>query len=108
MSMATLLRIIIIPSLVKSEEQEIALKQKPTNWTISDPVIGPGLGHLVERVLVLHSSGPASPISIMIVIRCTTRGLQQTFRAIAPALQASTYSSSSTWVAAGEGGKGGG
>lgn len=69
---------------------------------------GPGLGHLVERVLVLHSSGPASPISIMIVIRCTTRGLQQTFRAIAPALQASTYSSSSTWVAAGEGGKGGG
>lgn len=44
----------------------------------------------------------------MIVIRCTTRGLQQTFRAIAPALQASTYSSSSTWVAAGEGGKGGG
>lgn len=39
MSMTTLLRIIIIPSLVKSEEQEIALKQKPTNWTISDPVI---------------------------------------------------------------------
>lgn len=46
----------------------------------------PALDHLVERVLVLYRSGPASPVSIVVVLRCTTRGLQQAFRAVAPAL----------------------
>lgn len=78
--------------------------QKIHNWTLLCAI-------LVERVLVLHSSGPASPISIMVVLRRTTRGLQQAFRAVTPALQPSSYyssSSSRTWVTAGEGGKGSG
>lgn len=48
--------------------------------------LNPVLGHLVERVLILHSSGPAGSISIMVIVRCTTRGLQQAFRAVAAAL----------------------
>lgn len=48
--------------------------------------LNPALGQLVERVLILHSSGPAASISIVVVLRCTTRGLQQAFRAVASAL----------------------
>ncbi len=44
------------------------------------------LSNLVERVLVLYCSGPASPISVVVVLRRTTRGFQQAFRAVASAL----------------------
>lgn len=47
--------------------------------------LNPALGGLVERVLVLHGSGPASPIGIVVVLGRTTRGLQQALRAVAPA-----------------------
>lgn len=46
----------------------------------------PRVNHLVERVLVLHGAGPAGSISVVVVLRCATRGLQQAFRAVAPAL----------------------
>lgn len=65
-------------------------------------------GCLVERVLVLHGSGPPSPVCVVVVLGRSTRGIQQPFRAVTSALQAPSYSSSSssgTRVTSGEGRK---
>lgn len=43
-------------------------------------------GFSVEGVLVLHCPGPPSPVGVVIVLRCSTGGLQQALRAVAPAL----------------------
>lgn len=83
----------------QTQDAPCHLPQSENKWLIPDR------GCLVERVLVLHGPGPPSPICIMVVLRWSTRGIQQPFWAVTPALQATSYSSSGTRVTSGEGRK---
>lgn len=67
----------------------------------------PGLGCLVERVLVLHSAGSAGPIGIVVILGCSARGLQEAFGAVTAALQTPSHGQSRTGVTSGEGREGG-